>query len=284
LLHQWEAYHLIQGDKAMSKKPYEAIRTLLASTEPEDLGRGLKMIKQEIPRADSDNARLLLEMISPIFYIDLLDHPELTAVLDEAIDIVVGFGDRIIPTLLGQLDTSDLKAQMAISHALGRIGPDAIGPLLNEYQSSKDKARQTFILYALGKIKSPEILKASQIALEAAGSSDFELRDTATRAIGKFVESIPPSDLPEKTREAFFETLQNNVADSNPGIRAKAIRSLGKLARYGHLNAAEREKLKSLCQVMMGTDGAYDWDRAYVVRKEAEETLQHTLNKPLSGA
>jgi uncharacterized protein YjgD (DUF1641 family) len=267
----------------MSKKPYETIKTLLASTKPEDLYKGLNMVKQEIPKADSEKAKSLFEMVSVIFYIDLLDHPELTSILDEAINIAVSFGDWIIPILLEQLDSSDLKAQMAIGHALGRIGSDAIKPLVNEYQSTTEPARQTFILYAMGKIKSPEILRAAHLALKAAESPNFELRDTATRAIGKFAESIPPSDLPEDLREAFFERLQNNIEDANPGIRAKAIRSLGKLAKHGHLNAAEREKLKTICQVLMGTDEAYSWDRAYVVRKEAEETLRHTLNKPLSN-
>lgn len=264
-------------------KSYKAIKALLASSKPKELRKGLKLVKQEISRLDSNEAKSLFEMISAIFYVDILDKPDLAPILDEAIDIALDCGEWIIPILLKQLESSDLKAQMAISHALGRIGSDAIKPLMNEYQSSTEPARRTFILYALGKIKSPNILQAAPLALEASQSSDFELRDTATRAIGKFVESIPPSDLPEDSREAFFEKLQGNLADSNPGIRAKAIRSLGKLAKYGHLDSVGREKLITLCQTLIGTNTTYSWDRAYIVRKEAEETLRYALNKRLAN-
>ena len=147
---------------------------------------------------------------------------------------------------------------------------------MTEYQASSDPARRTFLLFALGKIKSPEIVQAANLALEAARSPDLELRDTATRAIGKFVESIPPSDLTKELRVAFIESLRTNLANANAGIRAKAIRSFGKLAKYGHLDATERNKLKTLCQLILGTDENFEWDRAYVVRKEAEEALKDT--------
>jgi HEAT repeat protein len=260
----------------MSEQSYENIRTLLASSKPEELRRGLELVRQEISRVGTSEARPLFEMVSAIFYIDPLDHPELVPILDQAVSLVVGFGAWVIPILVDSLDAGDIKAQLAIGHALGRIGADAIEPLMTEYEASDDAERHMFVLYALGKIKSPKIVQAAQLAIEAAQSPDLELRDTATRAIGKFVESIPPSDLPDELRLGFIEILQNNLADPNAGIRAKAVRSLGKLARYGHLNAQEREKLEALCQLILGVDGSFDWDRAYIVRKEAEEALSYT--------
>ena len=259
----------------MSENPYETIQTLLTSKRPDELRRGLELVRQEISRAGFSEAQPLFEMVSAIFYIDPLDRPDLVPILDEAVSLVVGFGEWVIPILVEKLDEGDLKAQLAIGHALGRIGADAMEPLMAEYQASTDPARRTFILYAQGKIKSPKIVQTVPLALEAAQSPDLELRDTATRALGKFVESIPPSDLPEELRVAIIETLQANLADPKAGIRAKAVRSFGKLAKYGHLNAAEREKLRALCKLILGTDDNFDWDRAYVVRREAKEALEY---------
>ncbi len=259
----------------MSKDPYETIQTLLESTQPEDLRRGLELARQEISRVGSSEAKPLFEMVSAIFYIDPLDHPELMPILDEAVSLVVGFGDWVIPILLENLEAGDLKAQLAIGHALGRIGADAIEPLIAEYQATTDLAHRMFVLYAMGKIKSPKIVQAARLTLEAADSPDLELRDTATRAIGKFIESIPPSELPEDLKQAIIEKLQDNLADPNAGIRAKALRSFGKLAKFGHLNAAEREKLGELCRLVLGVDGTFEWDRAYIVRKEAKEALRY---------
>jgi hypothetical protein len=44
--------------------------------------------------------------------------------------LVVGFGEWVIPVLADNVVAGDLKAQLAIGHALGRIGADAIQPLL----------------------------------------------------------------------------------------------------------------------------------------------------------
>ena len=259
----------------MSKNSYDTIRTLLASTKLDELQQGLKLVRSEISRIGSDESKPLFEIVSTIFYIDPWDHPELMPILDEAISLVVGFGEWVIPVLVKNLDTTDIKAQFAVAQALGRIGSDAIKPLMAEYESSVDPAFRSFILYTLGKIKSPKIIQAAYIAIESVQSDDFELRDTATRAIGKFAESIPPSHLSEELHREFIEKLHTNLADTNPGIRAKAIRSLGKLAKYGHLNNPEREKLKGLCNLIMGPDDNYERDRAYVVRKEAAEALKY---------
>ncbi len=265
-----------RGEIAMTEDSLETIRALMTSTTPEELRRGLSMVRQEISRVGSGESRPLFEMVSAIFYIDPLDHPELVSVLDEAVSLVVGFGRWVIPALVEQLDAGDLKAQLAIGHSLGRIGVDAIEPLMTKYRASSELDRRTFVLYALGKIKSPRIVQAVPLALDGARSENLELRDTATRAIGKFVESIPPSDLPGELRVAMIESLRQNLGDTNPGIRAKAVRSLGKLARFGHLNATEREQLKPLFQRILGKDGSFEWDRAYIVRKEAEVAIGYT--------
>lgn len=260
----------------MPENNYETIQALMASTTPEELHRGLVLVKQEISRVGSEDAKPLFEMVSAIFYIDPLDHPELVPIIDEAISLVVGFGDWVIPILIENLDAGDLKAELAIGHALGRIGADAIDPLVTEYQAATDPGQRMFVLYALGKIKSPKIVQAAPLALEAARSPDLELRDTATRAIGKFIESIPPSELPDELLAAFIDTLQINLADPSPGVRAKAVRSFGKLAKFGFLNEAQRAQLKSLCELVLGIDENFEWDRAYIVRKEAQEALKYT--------
>ena len=210
-----------------------------------------------------------------IFYIDPLDRPDLVPILDEAVSLVVGFGEWVIPVLVDHLEAGDIKAQLAVGHALGRIGAEAIEPLMAKYASSADPSTRTFVLYALGKVKSPRIVKAASLVLEAARSDDLELRDTATRAIGKLAESIPAEELTDDLRRKFLERLHANLADTNAVVRAKAVRSLGKLAKAGHLRPPEREALEAVCKGLLGEDESFEWDRAYGVRREAEETLRY---------
>jgi hypothetical protein len=259
----------------MPENTYETIRALLSSNRADKLHQGLELIRQDIAREGIEAARPLFELLTEIFYVDPLEQPDLASVLDEAIGLAASFGTSIIPILIAKIDEGDMKAQLAIATALGRIGADAIAPLMAEYEASPDCDRQVFILYALGKIKSSSITRALPLVLEAAASPDREMRDTATRAIGKLAESIVPSDVDESTRAAMIDRLYQNLADTSPVIRAKAVRSLGKLARFGHMNPGDRARLKSVCENLLGLDKDFEWDRAYIVRYQAQEAMQY---------
>lgn len=259
----------------MEEELYRSIGARLASTEPDEILRGLELVKVQIPAIGEAESHRLFEMVFPLFYIDPLDLPSHVPVLEEAIAVVASFGRWAIPVLILSLESGDVKAQMAIAQALGRMGADAIAPLIAEYEGCPEPGCGAFVLYALGKIKSPEIVAAVPAALDAAGSPDLELRDSATRAIGKFAESIPAGGFSAELHAGLVAVLQRNLADPSPGIRAKAVRSLGKLARYGHLTAGERGQLKVTLRRILGEDEAFDWDRAYVVRKEAKEALEY---------
>jgi hypothetical protein len=254
---------------------YRQMRTLLASDNLADLNQGLDLAEIEISKAGVSEAKPLFEMLSPLFYIDVFDHPELIPVINKAANLIGSFGSRIIPILIEQLDTGDIKARWVMANILGRIGAEAVAPLMDAYASTTNETLRAFILYALGKVKSPEVLHAVGIALDAAQSSDLELRDTATRSLGKFIESIPPERLSMGEKRKFIESLRANFSDPNLNIRSKAIRSLGKMARYGHLADSEREQLKAVCRHILGLDADGDWDRAFIVRKEAEEVLRY---------
>ena len=257
----------------MQPDTYRTISALLASTDPAEIHRGLALVKAQLPALSEEEAQPLLDMVVALFYIDPLDLPEHLPVLEEAIEVAAGFGTWAIPVLIQDMATGDVKAQMALAQALGHMGADAIGPLVAQYHDCPEASCGAFVLYALGKIKSPQIVAAIPVALEAAGAADQELRDSATRAIGKFAESIAPADLSADVRDALVERLRANLGDASPGIRAKAVRSLGKLAKFGYLTAEQCGQLKITLKRVLGEDEHFEWDRAYVVRKEAKEAL-----------
>ncbi len=256
----------------MSHGKYEEIKRLLASNSGEEIQKGLTLIRERISELGENDLYEVVGMLASLFYVDLLDRPDLVPAVDEAITLVADFEERVIPFLVESLGAGDLKAQLAIGHAMGRVGETAIDPLVGAYRSATETEQRIFVLYALGKIDSPQIIRALDIALEAARGEDAELRDTATRVLGKFVESIPPEDLSKEDKKAILECLDENLSDTRAGVRAKAVRSYGKLARNHHLNNEEMEDLVKLCRDILGAN-QFDWDRAYIVRKEAKEIL-----------
>ncbi len=265
-------------DTNASRQKIEEIERLLASETREEVRQGLELTISEIARHGTESAQDLFGALTSLFYIDPLDRPDLKPCLDEAIDLVIGLGDRVIPTLLERLNDSDLKAQIVIANVLGRLGADAVGPLLDAYHTTDDPGKRSFILYALGHVRSPRAARGLPELLEAAQAKDRNLRDTATRAIGRIFEWIPPGEIPPGEIEKIVEVLRANLADSSSGIRAKAIRSLGKLARFGHLSKEQCLWLYDTLQLVIGSDDRHNWDRAYIVRKEAQEAIGHCVH------
>jgi hypothetical protein len=263
-----------KGGTAMSNDSYPKIKELLTGDKPEEVMEGLALVEKEVDRIAMGEAGELLDIITTIYHLDVLDNPAMVPVLEKVVDLTVRMGSWTIPLLIEQLDTGDMKSQSVIAHILGKFGQDAIDPLIAEYSSTTNPTFKSIILYALGKIRSPSILKAVNPALDASQSSSLELRDTATRALGKFLESIPSGQLTLNQKDRYIECLHANLADQNNSIRSKALRSLGKMARFGHMTDNECEKLAEICRHMLGIDGTDDWDRAFIVRKEAEIALR----------
>ncbi len=269
----------------MSANALESIESLLSSADADEVRRGLAEARSALRSASPKDAEKLFEMVSALFYVDPFERPDLAPVLDEAITTVAaGFGPDFIPALLDHLDAGDVKAQIAVGHALGRMGAAVVRPLVRAYRATSNADRRSFILYALGKVSSASVAGAAPVAVAGAGSPDRELRDTATRTIGKLAESIPAGAMAETTRRSLVEALQRNLADPSAAIRAKAVRSLGKLARHGHLTGEERADLVAACRRIAGLDEAHDWDRAYVVRKQAEEALRHLREREVDAS
>lgn len=253
----------------------ETLESLLASGDPMEVRKGLELAEEEITNVKSSAAKRCAEVVATLFYIDPLDRPELVPMIDEAVDLLGRLGESVIPLLLDMTGGGDVKAQLACAHTLGRIGVKAIDPLIGEFLISTDPARRALILYALGKIRSPEIVRAVPLALEAAASNDVELRDTAARALGHFAEAVPRDAISDRLHAAIFDVLNKCVSDHKPALRAKAIRSLGKMAKHEHLRAHEKDDLQRVCHALLGDDERREWDRAYIVRKEAEEALRY---------
>ena len=76
----------------MQKDIYRAIQELLASEKQEEIRQGLELVRSEISRIGSGEAKQLFEIVTTIFYIDPLDRPDLAPILDEAVSLIVGFG------------------------------------------------------------------------------------------------------------------------------------------------------------------------------------------------
>lgn len=171
------------------------------------------------------------------------------------------------------LKDADLKASIRLSIALGRIGKPALPFLRSLWEENPPAPLRSLLLYAVSKMRDPEALTFLPMALKSLNDADREVRDTAARTLGKFFEHFGADPFSKEDKQIAFEGLIKLLGDSCAPIRAKATRSLGKMAAQGCLTPSEKDQLKGALMRILGKS-SFEWDRAYIVRVEAEEALK----------
>ena len=231
--------------------------------------------EKRYPGLPEEDKRSLLEALLQLFYLDLYDRPEMAPVQERAMAVVAGIGSdpACMGFLIEHLAYPDLKAAITVARVLGRIGRPAIGRLEDFYRTQADHYARAMALHALSKIRDAEVLAVRELVLEALRDGHPEVRDTAARTVGKFCDYFKPGQIPADWIGRAFAALMETLADPLAPVRAKALRSLGKMARNGFLEDAVVKQVEQACHKALGrTD--FDWDNAYIVRVEAEEVLK----------
>lgn len=246
----------------------------LRSYEADTVQEGLQNAERMIALgARPEEKLLLMEAISSLFYIDPFDRPDLAPAVSHAIEVMAGIGDEAIPFLVEQLSFSDLKAGLNLAKTLGQMGKDAMDHLIYFFRGGKDPYARSMALYALSKVREPEVLQIFDDLLQAFEAENPELKDTAARTMGKFFENFEKKHFSSDQIKQAFEGLVELVCAKEAPVRSKAVRSLGKMVAGGYLSNEQKKKLRGIAERIIG-DSASDWDRAYIVRMEAEELLK----------
>ncbi|MEE9464150.1 MAG: HEAT repeat domain-containing protein [Candidatus Neomarinimicrobiota bacterium] len=235
---------------------------------------GLGELEPGIHEYSGDDLLQVADVLSSLFFIDHYERPDLQPAVDRAIEIMAKAGANIIPFIMDSFENSDMKANLSYAKVLAGIGVAAIPHLLEVYHHSEDPYKQSYALYALGKIKDRAILAVLPDVIQAMDSEHLEVRDSAIRALGKTMELISEKDISSDRRDTIWYKLFHSLSDPHPTIRAKAIRTLCKMNRGGLLSADQREQFKLVCERVAGVDDRNLWDRAFIVRKEAHEAMQ----------
>jgi hypothetical protein len=250
-----------------------ALRSL-QSDRPEPIAEGLGYLGTSMGTLPEAEFRAAVEEVCALFYVDTADRPDLRPLLDRAVGVLAAQGTRVVPQLLDLMRGSDIKSHLYLARTVGAIGKAAL-PALRRVIATEEPYSRSFALFAVGKIRDPAVREALPEVVGSLMHPDKEVRDSAARTLGKIAEAVPPAQLAAERSTEIFEVLFRALSDAQPAVRAKAVRSLGKLARFGHLDVAQKEHVHAAALRILGRDEVHEWDRAFIVRREAEETLRH---------
>ena len=249
----------------------------LHSERPEVVEEGVRALTAHLEERPQAEFRAVVEALCALFYVDTHDRPDLEPCLDVAVEGLAAAGVHVVPHLLDLMKGSDIKCHFYLARTLGRIGGPALPALRRFIATEQDPYGRSFALFALGKVRDPAAVEAFPEVVGSLMHPDREVRDSAARTLGKLAEVVPPERLTQRHRAEAFEALFRTLGDVQPAVRAKAVRSLGKMTRAGYLTTEQEERLTIAVRHILGEDEAHEWDRAYVVRREAQETMRHLV-------
>jgi HEAT repeat protein len=264
----------------------ETIQTIfhgLKSRQPVELTTACYSVIDYSHNFTPDQVHEVTSALISLFYLDPTDKPEMRTVIDSAVDAIVSLGPDAIDVLIEDLTDADLKANLLISRALAHMGKPASSALIDKFKHSHDPIQRTFALFAMSKMDDPALIEVFPEIIATLDDNHAELRDTAARSIGKIVETFGCSEMSPADIQLAFNKLMLKVADTHPGTRSKAIRSIGKMAKTQCLSDQQKSSAISSMEAILGLDGQHNWDRAFNVRREAEEAYYNLTGKSMES-
>jgi ferredoxin/flavodoxin---NADP+ reductase len=232
-----------------------------------------------------DEKNDLAAALSTIFYHH--DHAGITTMARLAVraeHLMASFGCDILPFLLDELINADSESAAYIGKAIALNDCPNIELVLEAWDDNwEDDFASINIIQALSYFTSTEVIKAVPQILVAGKSGNFQVRAIANYAIGKISLRLHPKEFSDELKLSMFDTVFGMLGDNKPLVRKNAARALGKMQKRGLLDDKQRLQVLAAFQAMLGKDGQHSWDRAFIVRHEAEHFLPLFSAKPSLG-
>lgn len=259
----------------MSTQSVQSLIDRLCTEDPDQIKVALAELESSPELLRGEHQEELLSALFVLFLIDVIDHPELEPIVQRAEALVGSVGAEAIHMVLDRMNDTDRKRHTYLARTLVRIGLPCLNAVIEYHNRCPEPNGRAFALYAISKLRDPALRDVIPLAIKDMTSIHGELRDTATRSLGKIAESVNPIDVDAETRRAMFEAVMRSVSDPLPGVRAKGLRSLQKLAVLGFLDEAQRSAARESAGRALGMAKGAVADPAFVVRRAARMALSH---------
>jgi len=264
----------------MVKHEIEQLYIALKTNDPMIARKAVAAVGNHVEDFELRQVPEVVEMLASLFYIDLGDKPDFVPVVEDTVKIIAAIGEPAVPTLMWLMNESDYKANLMLARTLGRIGPPAYGPLKDLFYFPQLPWHRALSMFALAKMNEAALMEILPDTVNSLDDSDREIRDTASRTVGRIIDSFKPGQIPQDLVSKAFERLLIRLQDPSAVVRSKSVRSVGKMVKNDYLTPEQLQSAHEAVRELLGLNET-EPDPFYLVRKEAEETLEH-LEKTVS--
>ena len=189
---------------------------------------------------------------------------------------IAKFGPELIPLLFRHLIEADSETVVYYGKALARNGNEGLAfliPKLNEYRDREHDIIN--LIQALAYFKIPEASGTVPFVLSVAQHVNHQVTSQSLYTVGRLAEKLPASAFSEELRHFIFNSCFRFLSHAQVLVRKNAARTLGKMMRRGLLSEEDEKKVYKAFLAITGRDDHHNWDRAFIVRREAEDYLPY---------
>ncbi len=217
----------------------------------------------------------LTEAFSEIFYYH--DHSGITSMAKLAVraeQLVASMGCDVIPFLIEELMNADAESAAYFGKAIALNACQDIQPVLEAWEKNEDdEFAVANLILAISYYRTKDIVKALPLLLVGTKSESFQIRGMSLYALGKLAQRFKAKDFAEVTQLKLYDAIHHCFADPKPIVRQNAVMAMGKMQQRGLLTEPQRIQIQAAYKSILGTDDRHQWDRAYIVRNEAQHFL-----------
>ena len=189
---------------------------------------------------------------------------------------IVKFGPEMIPYLFNEMLEADSESAVHFGQTIARNGKAGLDYIFKKFPDYQNREQDFInILQVLSYFKIPEACEAIPIILSSAKSSNHQITSVALYTVGRLVQKLPHSAFSDSLTELMFDSIFRFLSNPQTLVRKNAARTLGKLFRKGLLSDENEIKLYKAFLAITGKDEHHNWDRAFIVRREAEDFLPY---------
>jgi len=189
---------------------------------------------------------------------------------------IASFGPAVIPVLFDEMIAADSESAAYHGQVLAWIGKESLAYVASRLPDYMDHEHDLInVLQALSYFRIPDTPRVIPSILTTLGHRNHQVIAMALYAVGRLVQKLKPTLFSEDLIQAIFDAVYNLLFNPQVLVRKNAARALGKMFRKHLLAGDRKEKLHKVFLAISGKDEHHNWDRAFIVRREAEEFLPY---------
>ena len=186
------------------------------------------------------------------------------------------FGADVVPFLFHEIVQVDGESAAYLGKALAKIGPPGLTYILHQWEHYQaDEHALINLLQTFSYYKLSELEAAIPLIIQATKREHYHITAMALQTLARLVEKAKHTTIEPSLVKRLYTVAYGFVAAVQPLVRKNAVRTLGQLVRGGFLATAEKQKVSSLFLTLTGKDEHHNWDRAFIVRQEAEHFMKY---------